>query len=252
MKIHGKRWLIDLGNSRLKCAPLETHGIGAEVFAIGHEQPDLLVALLRFIGRAEADDQVWLASVASAERTAALTQALQDAGLSVHRVRTQAQCGKLRVAYPEPAQLGVDRFLALLAACERDDGPWLIVSAGSALTIDLLATDGAHQGGMIVPMPNHMRAALAQNFAQLDLPEGRAKDFANNTADAVATGARTAALGVVERALRKAREQLGATPTLLLCGGNAELIAAVDHPTIVTLPSLVLDGLAVYARDREH
>jgi len=252
MKIQGKRWLIDLGNSRLKCASLESHGIGEEVFAIGHEQPDSLVALLRLIGRAESGDQAWLASVASAERTAIVTRALQDAGLSVHCIRTQAQCGKLRVAYPEPAQLGVDRFLALLAACERSDGPWLIVSAGSALTIDLLATDGAHHGGMIVPMPNHMRAALAQNFAQLDLPEGRATDFADNTADAIATGARTAALGVVERALRKAREQLGVMPTLLLCGGNAELIADVDHPAIVTLPSLVLDGLAAYVRGGEH
>lgn len=252
MRIPGKRWLIDLGNSRLKCALLQGQGIGDEVVAIGHQQPDWLLSLQRRVGRAGADDEAWLASVASSERTAAVSQALQDAGLSVHRVRTQAQCGKLRVAYPEPAQLGVDRFLALLAACERSDGPWLIVSAGSALTIDLLATDGRHHGGMIVPMPNHLRAALAQNFAQLDVPEGLAKDFADNTADAIATGARTAALGVVERALRKAREQLGATPSLLLCGGNAELIADVDHPTIVALPSLVLDGLAAYVRGREH
>jgi type III pantothenate kinase len=247
-----QRWLIDLGNSRLKCAALDAHGLRAEAFAIGHEQSDPLASLLNFVGQVGVGDEVWLASVAPAQRTAAVTQDLQRSGLSVHRIATQAQCGRLRIAYPEPAQLGVDRFLALLAASERKDGPWVVVSAGSALTIDVLASDGRHLGGMIAPMPQHMRAVLAQNFPQLNLPEGQARDFADNTADAIATGARTAALGAVERALRKAGETLGSTPTLLLAGGNADLFAGLDHAQKRHLPSLVLDGMALFVRGMER
>ena len=252
MNTDRKRWLIDLGNSRLKCAALDAHDRRGEMVAIAHDQPDPVAALLRHLGPGTGDAEVWLASVASLERTTVVTQALLGVGVTVRRIQTQAQCGKLRVAYPEPAQLGVDRFLALLAASERDDGPWLLVSAGSALTADLLAVDGLHLGGMIAPMPGHMRAALAEHFPQLDLPEGQARDFADNSADAIASGTMAAALGAVERVVRKARERLGATPTLLVSGGGAGLLTGIDHPHVVNLPSLVLDGMALFVRERDR
>ena len=247
-----KRWIIDLGNSRLKCASLDAQGHRGEVVAISHGQPHPTIALLEHIGADCIGAQVWLASVASVERTKAVIDALQLAGMAVFRVQTQPRCGKLRIAYPEPSRLGVDRFLALLAACERNDGPWLIVSAGSALTVDLLGADGVHVGGLISPMPSDMRAALAQRFAQLDVPEGRANDFANDSADAIASGAQAAALGLVERCLRKAQERLGSSPTLLVTGGGAQFLTALDHPGTVSLPSLVLDGLACFVQDAER
>ena len=101
-------------------------------------------------------------------------------------------------------------------------------------------------------MPSDMRAALAQRVAQLDLPEGHARDFADDSADAIASGAQAAALGLVERCLRKAQERLGSMPTLLVTGGGAEFLAALDHPGTVSLPSLVLDGLACFVQDEER
>lgn len=252
MKTIRKRWLVDLGNSRLKCALLDAQGWRGEILAIGHDQPNALPTLLQHVGAAGSNDELWLASVAADERTTALAAALEQHGLHVHRIRTQAGFGKLRIAYAEPSHLGVDRFLAMVAACERDDGPWLLVSAGSALTIDLLAEDGLHQGGSIAPMPARMRVALAAGFKQLDLAEGVASDFAADTADAVASGCRSAALGLVERSLRKARERLGAIPTLLVGGGGAALLADVEHAPVMHLPALVLDGMALYVHAQER
>ncbi len=252
MKTVRKRWLIDLGNSRLKCALLDAQGRRGEILAIGHDQANALPVLLQHVGAAGSNDELWLASVASAERTTVLVSALEQHGLGVHRIQTQAAFGKLRIAYAQPANLGVDRFLALIAACERDDGPWLLVSAGSALTIDLLAEDGLHLGGLIAPMPARMRAALAAGFKQLDLAEGDASDFAANTADAIASGCRGAALGLVERSLRKARERLGKIPTLLVGGGGAALLVDVEHAPVMHLPALVVDGMAVYVHAQER
>jgi type III pantothenate kinase len=241
-------WLIDLGNSRLKCAAADAQGRRGEMMAVAYDQPNALAELLKQI---PGDEEVWLASVASPDRTSEITKILQNATRPVHRIRTRLLCGKLRVAYQEAAQLGVDRFLGLLAAADRNDGPWVIVSAGSALTIDLLGVDGVHLGGMIVPMPGHMREALAQNFSQLDVPPGKAVEFAANTADAIATGARTAVIGAVERALRRACERLGTKPTLLLSGGNRDLLGAVDYSPVVDAPTLILDGIALFARGKE-
>lgn len=252
MKTFRKRWLIDLGNSRLKCALLDAQGRRGEILAIGHDQPNALPMLLQHIGAAGSNDELWLASVASAERTTTLATALERHGLRVQSIQTQAVFGKLRIAYSEPSQLGVDRFLAMVAACERDDGPWLLVSAGSALTIDLLTEDGLHLGGSIAPMPARMRAALAAGFKQLDLAQGEASNFAADTADAIASGCRGAALGLVERSLRKARERLGTIPTLLVGGGGAALLADVEHAPVMHLPALVVDGMAVYVHAQER
>ena len=252
MKTFRKRWLVDLGNSRLKCALLDAQGRRGEILAVGHEQPNGLAALLQHLGAVREDDEVWLASVASAERTAVLVVALEDFGLPVHRVRTLPSFGALRIAYADPSRLGVDRFLAMVAASALDDGPWLLASAGSALTVDLLASDGQHMGGAIAPMPAQMRAVLAAGFAQLDLPEGKAGDFADDTADAIASGCRGAALGLVERSLRIGREMLGGTPTLLIGGGGAVLLSDITHAPMMQLPSIVLDGLAIFVHAQER
>ena len=248
MKTLARRWVLDLGNSRLKCALLDAQGHRGEILAIGHEQDDALPTLLRHIGPVDGHDEAWLASVAPAQQTAALVAALEAAGVRVHRVHTLAELGRLRIAYAEPARLGVDRFLALLAASERSDGPWLLVSAGSALTIDVLDNEGRHLGGSIAPMPQHMREALAARFPQLDLAPGTASDFASDTADAIASGCEGAILGLVERSLHLAEQCLGMRPTLLVGGGGAALLASIDHWPREDLPALVIDGLASYVR----
>ena len=240
--------LVDLGNTRLKCAILDLQGDRGEVIALAHAGGAASVGLQPLLERFSPGDHCWLASVASSAVTLSALDTFAAAGLVVHRVQASAREGRLRIAYADPSRLGVDRFLAMLAASARDDGPWVLVSAGSALTVDLLDADGLHLGGVIAPMPAQMRVMLAERFSQLDVPEGQAQPLADNTADAIASGVQGAALGLVERVLRHAQLRLGTMPTLLLGGGDARLLAEVEHPRIVEAPALVLDGLAMHAR----
>ncbi len=240
-------WLLDLGNTRLKLAPLGAGGARGPVRAVVHAAMAQLVdGQLEF----KRGDTAWLASVAPAAVTDPLIASLVARGLQVQRVLTQASEGRLRIAYDDPHALGVDRFLALLAASGRDDGPWVVVSAGSALTADVLATDGRHLGGVIAPMPAQMRASLAQRFAALDVAVGDVHALGANTADAIASGAAHAACGLVERVVRQARLHCGAEPVVLVGGGDAEALLTLDLPRLQPAPSLVLDGLAAYARAR--
>lgn len=242
------QWLLDVGNSRIKVALLGSDATRGEVRVVAHDDPAWLPNLLQALGQPRPGDSAWIASVAPSALTDAMLAALGDAGFGVVRVATQASLGRLRIAYAQPDRLGVDRFLGLLAASERDDGPWLLVSAGSALTIDLLAADGRHNGGLIAPMPDDMRGALSRRFAQLDVSSGRVADFADDTADAIASGAHGAVAGLVERSLRKAREKLGREVNLLVSGGAASLLDDVDAPRKTAAPWLVLDGLAAFVR----
>ncbi len=230
-----KTWLFDLGNTRLKCAPLHADGGIGETLAIAHgDGTDWLDAL-------PSGAVACIASVASDGRRAALFDALCARFTRLHRVHTERVLGPLRIAYEDPAHLGVDRFLAMLGQC--DDGPALVVGVGTALTIDLLDADGRHHGGRIAPSPRLMREALHARAAQLPVEGGRYVEFADDTDHALASGCEGAALALIERSLHAAESTLGVSPALCLHGGGGEALR--DRlPAHRWLPDAVLRGLA--------
>lgn len=240
-------WLLDLGNSRLKVASWQPGAGLGEVQAWAHGAADFAPSMQHWLAGVQTGDACWLASVASSELTAAVAEALASRGNPATRARPRPECGGVRIAYAEPARLGVDRFLGLLAARARGPGPWLIVSAGSALTVDLLDGAGQHRGGVIAPSPEHMRATLAARFPALAFAGGEASDFATDTADALAGGSLGAALGLIERSHRQATRRLGRPPRLLISGGGAARLVEALELDYALAPSLVLEGLAVYA-----
>lgn len=228
-------WLFDLGNTRLKCAPLEPDGSVGEVRAIAHDDAD------GWLDALPAGAVACIASVAAPERRVALLDALCTRFQRLHRVHTETALGPLRIAYAEPAHLGVDRFLAMLGLC--GSAPALVVGVGTALTIDLLDGAGRHRGGRIAPSPQLMREALHARAAQLPLAGGDYAEFADDTHHALASGCDGAALALVERSLHVAQALLGATPLLHLHGGGAAALRS-RLPAHTWAPDAVLQGLA--------
>lgn len=242
-------WLLDLGNSRLKLAAWSATGELGEVQVWSHGATDFPATLQPWLEQLRPGDTCWLASVAGPDITAAVAGQLASHGCPAQRARTLPEAAGVRIAYAEPSRLGVDRFLALLAAHARGPGPWLLVSAGSALTVDLLDAQGLHRGGVIAPSPEHMRAALAARFPALAYAGGEAHAFAADTADALAGGSLGAAAGLVERSHREATHLLGKAPTVLVGGGGGQRLAEALELDVEPAPALVLEGLAVYAEN---
>jgi type III pantothenate kinase len=185
----------------------------------------------------------WITSVASAPLTLALLDALAARCTRISFARTQARMDGVRMAYAEPRRLGVDRFLALLAAHARAPQPWLVVGVGTALTIDLLGADGIHHGGRIAPSPALMRESLHARAAQLPLQGGAYVAFATDTAAALASGCEGAARALVVDSLHAATQRLGSEPVVLLHGGGADALQPAV-PAATVAPNLVLEGLA--------
>jgi len=238
-------WLFDVGNSRLKYARLRADGGLGEVGVYPHDgqmlSPDWEHALPSRMDAAE------VALVAPAVIRAALLDGLVSRARRISLVSAQQHCAGVEVAYAQPKRLGVDRFLTLLAAHARRDGPWLLVGVGTALTVDLLDADGRHLGGRIAASPTLMRQVLNERAVQLPASGGRYVPFATDTEDALESGALGAAIGLIEHSLRSATEQLGRAPKLLLHGGGAEaLLPWLAQAELA--PSLVLEGLARWTR----
>ena len=236
-------WLFDLGNSRLKCAPLGRDGRVGEVLAIAHDgrafAPDWSDGLPARI------DAAYVASVAAPALRVALLDALSARCGRIGLASTQRAWAGLRIAYAQPARLGVDRFLALLAARARG-GAWLVAGVGTALTVDLVDAGGRHHGGRIAPSPALMREALQARAAQLPAQGGEYREFAADTSDALASGCIGAALGLLQRSQAEAAQACAGPVPLLLHGGGAD--ALLPHlPGATHAPALVLEGLARWA-----
>lgn len=236
-------WLFDLGNTRLKCAPLVDGGCG-EVVALAHGEADFTSKLDALLP--QRGGVAHLASVAAKELTVDFLESLASRFTRIDIARTQAACAGVRIAYADPSKLGVDRFLALLATHECG-GATLVVGVGTALTIDLIDAGGQHHGGRIAPSPSLMREALHARASVLPVTGGIRIPFAADTADALASGCEGAALALVADSLAAARERLGIAPTLLLHGGGAAALQTA-LPDSIPAPSLVLEGLACWAR----
>lgn len=237
-------WLFDLGNTRLKFAPLGAGGdigpVRGAAHADGGLDPDWLDALPARI------DLAVVASVAAPALRMIMLDALAARGARVQLAQTLPALDGLRIAYADPARLGVDRFLALLAV-QADGVPTLVVGVGTALTVDLIDGAGRHLGGRIAPSPTLMREALHRRVAQLAPTGGAYVEFAADTDDALVSGCEGAALGLIERSRADALARLGAAPRLLLHGGGAEALRA-RLPGAQLRADLVLHGLARWHR----
>lgn len=195
---------------------------------------------------------IWLASVARDERDAALVAQLEAARqLTLQRIVTEAEAAGVRCAYADPARLGVDRWLAVIAAFEPGR-PAVVVDAGTAITIDAVDGEGRHLGGLIAPGIGLMRHALFNNTDRIpdegdEVPELLGQD----TRTAVSGGTLHAAAGLVDRVVARLRDETPAI-RLLLTGGDAPTLQAHLAHEMEYHPRLVLDGMRRVAATRSN
>jgi type III pantothenate kinase len=243
--------LLDLGNTRLKWA-LEADGHWlAHGATAWNEGMDLLAASWQGLPRPAA---AFGASVVDAAREQAVTAQVQALfGRPIDWLRTPAGACGVRNAYPEPGRLGVDRFLAMVAAHAAGVGDCVLVGVGTALTLDALTADGRHLGGLIAPGPRLMQQALLGATAQVRLhTDGVLVDTADNTADAVVSGCWHAAAALVDRFVARTSLRLDAAPSVRLDGGDAAVLASLLGVPADLVEHGVLHGLAVWAQTQQE
>jgi type III pantothenate kinase len=187
-------------------------------------------------------------NVAGSQVQSAIESASKQAGIPITFIRGEARRLGVTNGYRDAAQLGPDRWVALVAAHHARPGHKLVVNAGTALTIDALAADGRFLGGLIVPGPALMRRSLDYATAALREAPGEVRDFPDNTPDAITTGAVLAGAGAIDR-LAAAMSARGCPPGLIiLSGGAARMLAPALALPHELHDNLVLDGLQLIAR----
>ncbi len=241
--------LIDVGNTMIKWALSDaataTPGKWLESGAAAHKDTDHLRESLRDrpVSRALVSN---VAGKAVRERLQALLQACQPNPVIPEWFASTAEHAGVRNSYRNPAQLGCDRFAALIGARALFPGQALIVATcGTATTVDALTPDGLFIGGMILPGLGLMASSLARGTAHLPQVAQHSlsfNPFALNTNDAIMSGCIAAQTGAIEHAANLHASKSGQVQCVL-SGGSAASIAphlSVSHQIV---DNLVLTGL---------
>ncbi|MGA8278435.1 MAG: type III pantothenate kinase [Rhodanobacteraceae bacterium] len=240
--------LVDLGNSRLKWATVD-HQRFAPGGVFAHAGIPLAEALGSNWSALPRPDAIFVASVITSEREADLAEfARERFGVVPEFLRSQRSALGIRNAYTTAQRLGIDRFMALAALHAETPRAQILVSVGTALTLDAIDANGCHLGGLITASPTLARDAVTGATARVIEAPGRLCEFADNTADALHSGSLLAAVALIERFQRVSVQRLCTEVATILTGGGGEELASLV-PRAERRHDLVLRGLALWAED---
>lgn len=237
--------LIDVGNTRIKWQ-LITEEYDSEKKSDSGSLLDFSV----FIKTLDTHDIDTL--VAAVNQTKELKNLLDQSSFrSITVASSHLSQSGVHNSYVHPERMGVDRWLAMIAVFTKrktmaQDKGFIVVDAGTALTIDVVRADGKHQGGYIVPGLLMAQQALFANterviqYDEVSVNKSGSdtyKKLGNNTKQCVEYGVINQMIALVKQVNE---EYLGYE--LFFTGGDGELLAGYLGIGIVD-KDLVLKGL---------
>jgi type III pantothenate kinase len=241
------RIVADLGNSRLKWGRLDERGALAESCTLAIDERD-------------AWDDAWKRWNPKGERTAWAVATVNPpvakrletfiSGLGNAEVRWYRSAGDVSVRHvlEHPETAGVDRALAVAAAVAMHPGrAGLVVSCGSAVTVERVDAEGVWQGGAIAPGLALSARALHLLTAQLPLilPRSAPPAWGQSTRPALEAGLYWGTVGAIRELVARQSADMPPNRWLVWTGGDAPVLApAAGGDDARVFPDLVLQGLA--------
>ena len=243
--------LVDIGNTRVKWALAQGGKLSAHA-AAGHNGHSAARTWASVWDAMPPPQRIVVSNVAGAAVAESLRVYCQRHFRRAPEFMTPAaRAAGVTNGYIEPAQLGADRWAAIVGAFAQYGGPLCVIGCGTAMTVDTVSRDGRHLGGLIAPGLGVMQRALSDAAPALPAEAATQTElFARDTRTAVTSGVRYAALGFIERVTAEIRDRQGANIKLLLTGGDAETLQPQLRERFTLAPHLVLEGLAVLAEAR--
>jgi len=242
---------VDIGNSAVKWASAEDLMAGVAHHADSRDLGRILIGHWQTMPK---PDHVYLSSVLKVSKLSELIDWMwRHWRLAPVMAETRPKELGVINGYRQPTQLGVDRWLALLAARSLSDMPVIVVDCGTATTIDAMDAMGRHLGGVILPGLQLFRRSLTEGTDLPPLNESDVIDyFATDTATGITSGAMLATVASVEWMTQMVREKSTQDVECLLTGGLAGLLSQQLVTSHRVMPNLVLQGLLVQAADKNQ
>lgn len=252
---------VDIGNSRIKfglfASPPEAADVDlpapVKTFDLPPE-PERFPEIGAWLGSETPPHAAawWIGSV-ERSATVKLVDWLRQADVSRITVLSAGDL-PLAVRLPRPDMVGIDRLLDAVAANRlRTAGQAaIVVDLGTAITVDLVSSQGEFLGGAILPGIGTSARALHQ-FTDL-LPLVKMHELAepppalgSNTVEAMTSGLYWGAVGGVKQLIELLGGSIAGEPAIFLTGGAAPAVAGLLSQSARYEPHLTLAGIALAA-----
>lgn len=241
--------LVDIGNSRIKWALYEHDQIGDQ--KVGWWQENDLDEILNSSWQDfDQINAVYISNVAGNSIEATVSKWCEKHwNLKPSFAKVSKNSGGVINCYSNAQKLGIDRWLAMIAGWNISKGEVCIIDCGSAVTVDVINSEGLHQGGMISPGLALSGRALNDHTHALSLEQRENFPMlADNTTDAINSGCYHQFIGGIRHVVGKMQQQFGSDMKYIITGGDAELVLSDSNMSTLELdirhePDLILQGL---------
>jgi len=245
---------IDIGNSRLKWGMFSGDIIlchGAFAYKYDNFENGLNNAGLPY-----TTDMVMISSVADSGLNDLLIKWLMSnhyKDFSFAKTQSE-QCG-ITNSYKTPSNMGVDRWLAMIAAFNlsnaESDELVCVVDCGTAITLDVVSAQGQHIGGLILPGYQTMMQSLAksanniQDFEDSGCSALMSQGLATSTQEAISKGCAQLIVGGVSGIISGQHKKSGRKIHCIVTGGDGGWVSESLTCSNSYNPFLVLQGLSI-------
>ena len=233
--------ILDCGNSKIKWAWV----VNGEIVGTFKAPYNKLSILGEFCRQHKDIKKIYGSAVCGQMKK------MQVAEQVLHRIEwfasEQVACG-IRNHYRHTGEHGADRWFNALGARRFTSNACIVVSCGTAITIDALTTTNQYLGGSILPGFNLMKDSLSKNTANLDRPFGRIYPFATTTPNAIASGIMDAVVGALMLMYdRLVEKEEGLPVDIILTGGGSSRIYHHLPPQFATGKRIeMVENLVIY------
>jgi type III pantothenate kinase len=247
--------LVDIGNTRIKWAQfdIELSHLGSHEY----QSENLSQQIETIWGGIAAPESVYIANVGTRDLEVCITSWVrQKWGCQTSFIKSSVSAAGVTNGYTSPTQLGVDRWLAIIAAHHLFHGDVCIFDCGTAMTMDVINADGFYHGGLIFPGLSLLRSSLTSNtIGCSNLLSQKLiinkQMVAKNTNDGIMLGSLYAVISIIKNQTLRLQQEFNLNPALVITGGDAPALIPYLSPNYQYAPALVLEGLSLLIKNNK-
>ena len=222
-----KMLLLDIGNTRIKWGIFDNHNIlinGA--VNVGESEQDNFLSLYQSFP--SGIEKAVASSVLDSKISLKLKKTFKSFfGFKIEFIEPGENSHNVLNGYDEPLRLGVDRWVAMIAARNEFKKNVMIIDMGTAITIDLIDKYGTHRGGKILPGFKLMSEVLNKNTSNIqqiinlhDIEKKDIQSWGKDTRNVIISGITSAISGAIQVSLDKLNKDVE-EPVVIITGGDS-------------------------------